>query len=444
MFIKSSFLTIFIIILLGTTTINAQSFDIYHKDILLKDYNYQNSQETSKSIYLMEDIKSVKITHNANELLDPIIQLNSSETLKISFDILGDEVHSYAYTFIHCDYQWNQSSIMQPDYLEGFFNNYINNYEYSFNTMTPYIYYTFTFPNEDIRFTKSGNYVLLIYNDDTKAPIITKRFMIYEDILNIDMNVKKATLAKDFNTKHEIDFSIYNYKQLNIIDPHHDLQIIIQKNDDWNDIITKCKPNFISNEVLDYDYQGQLSFLGGSEYHDFDIKSLRYYGKNIKSITENVLNKKTIHQVELYEDKIYDGLEYIFKYDLNGKYIISTTENKNKNTEADYSLVKFTLKSPSLLDGNIYIYGELTNWDFLPNAQMIYDEKNKEYHGSLLVKQGYYNYQYILKNDSKKKFINGNYHETRNQYSIYAYYSPQWLDYSRLVGVAKSTSNKLN
>ena len=42
------------------------------------------------------------------------------------------------------------------------------------------------------------------------------------------------------------------------------------------------------------------------------------------------------------------------------------------------------------------------------------------------------------------EFLDGNYQETRNQYSIYAYYAPNWSSYDRLIGVGKSTSNALN
>ena len=71
-------------------------------------------------------------------------------------------------------------------------------------------------------------------------------------MIDINLIVKKATLPKDLNKKHEIDFSIENYQKLNIIDPTNELKIIIQKNDDWNDIITNCKPSFISNKICKY------------------------------------------------------------------------------------------------------------------------------------------------------------------------------------------------
>ena len=432
-----------IILIILSYLVHSQSFDIYDNSIQLKDWNYNfNQNKYSNSFH--SSAKSVKLENTTNELLDPIIQLNSSETLSLSFDILDTESKSYAYTFIHCSSNWEYSDIIQSEYLSGFFDNYINEYEYSFNTLNPYVHYQFSFPNENINFTKSGNYILLVYDVEDNKPIITKRFMVHEKILNINMRVKKATLSKDLMEKQEIDFYIEGHQKLSITDPHNDLKIIIQQNDDWNNTIKNCKPNFIYNNKLEYDYQEEISFLGGSEYRDFDMKSLRYYGKNIRSIEQHNLQGFNVYSITLQNDKIEYSDEYEFKYDLNGKYVLSVSENRNKYTEGDYALVKFTLQSNQMNHNNIYIYGELTNWDITKEGKMNYNEKNQEYYAFLYLKQGYYNYQYVVKEKDEIIMLGGNYHETRNQYSIYAYYTPPWGNYDRLVGMSKSTSNALN
>ncbi|MBF25978.1 MAG: hypothetical protein CMP49_05650 [Flavobacteriales bacterium] len=424
---------------------HSQSFDIYDERIQLKNYNY-NFKQNKYSTSFNEYPKSVKLENAVNELLDPVIKLNSSEQLILSFDILEAESTSYAYTFIHCTANWEYSEINQFEYLNGFFNNYINEYQYSFNTLTPYVNYYLSFPNENISFKKSGNYILLVYDTENNLPIITKRFMVYEEILSISLNVKKATLAKDQSTKQEIDFNIEGHKKLNIIDPHNELYITIQKNDDWNNIINNVKPSFVSDYILEYDYQGEISFSGGNEYKDFDIKSLRYFGKNIQNIKQQVIQGLNIYVVNLQIDYIENTNEYKFQYDLNGKYVISLSERRNKNTEGDYALVKFILHSNKIENKDLYIHGELTNWDILKEAKMQYNDNENYYYGSLFLKQGYYNYNYVSTNLNGEdiEHIEGEYHETRNQYSIYTYYTPVWRNYDRLVGIAKSTSNSLN
>ncbi len=433
---KFIFLSCLSLFLINQT--RAQSFDIYNEFVFLKDFSY-NTKKSNSSINFA---KSVKIEHEVNELLDPIIELNSSEKLKLSFDILASESTTYAYTFIHCDSDWQYSDITQSEYLNGFFDNYINNFEYSFNTLTPYVNYNLVFPNEDVQFKKSGNYVILVYDTEKNTPVLSKRFMIHEDILNINMSIKIPSLPQDRDTKQEIDFYIKNFEKLNIIDPTQELKIIIQKNYDWNNIIDNCKPSFVNNKVLEFDYQGDLSFNGGNEFFDFDMKSLRYLGKNVYSIEQKMIQGHQIYCIDLFTDKIKNE-DYEFKYDLNGKYVLSVNETKDRNTEGDYALVKFTLINNEVTNQNIYVYGELTNWDILPEAEMKYDSQKKYYYCFLYLKQGYYNYQYVISDESKITYLNNNYSETRNQYSIYTYHTPSWGNYDRLVGISKNTSNAL-
>jgi len=440
---KYQYILLYSCILCNLNTLS-QSFDIYNEYIVLKDHNYNiNGLETST---FQSSAKSVKIENTANELLDPIIQLNSSETLKLSFDILENESNSYAYTFIHCNHNWEYSNIIQSDYLEGFFDHYVNDYEYSFNTLSNYVHYECRFPNKEVQFKKSGNYIILIYDTNQNIPIITKRFMIYENLLDITINVKIPTLVKDRTNKQEVNFQIKNHLQLNVTDPYNELKIIIQQNDDWNHTISNLKPSFINNNSLVYDHQGDILFFGGNEYRDFDIKSLRYLGKNIKKSEPQSIQGGSINYIELMEENTNHSENYEFKYDLNGKYILAVSESKNKNTEGDYALVKFTLLSDKNQNEDIYIYGELTNWNILNEAKMQYNDQEKYYYGFLYLKQGYYNYQYVTntKQIKNSNSIEGEYYETRNQYSIYTYYTPTWSDYDRLIGIAKSTSNSLN
>ena len=157
------------------------------------------------------------------------------------------------------------------------------------------------------------------------------------------------------------------------------------------------------------------------------------------------LQNQNIYHVSLIKDSPNLSEEYLFKYDLNGKYIISTSENKNKDTESEYVLVEFFLDSKKLNNKEIYIYGELTNWNILEKAKLNYNNKQECYYGFLFLKQGYYNYQYIITDENNTTYtLDENYHETRNEYSIYVYHTPIWSNYERLISITKSSSNSLN
>ena len=95
---------------------------------------------------------------------------------------------TYYYTFIHCDKDWKVSDIYPADYLEGFYENQVEDYEMSFNTTVNYIHYSaFLFQTRMSRFKFSGNYIVKGLSDSgyPDNPVLTKRFMISRESLRI-------------------------------------------------------------------------------------------------------------------------------------------------------------------------------------------------------------------------------------------------------------------
>src|SRR5690606_21962124 len=95
-----------------------------------------------------ENINTVLLYVENDQFAPPIIYLNDDAQLSLRFDDLSAEHKTYSYKFIHCDADWTPSILQQQEFLDGFTNNYIDNYQYSFNTLQSYITYTLNFPNE--------------------------------------------------------------------------------------------------------------------------------------------------------------------------------------------------------------------------------------------------------------------------------------------------------
>ena len=399
-----------------------------------------NSQILSE--YFAENIKTVLIQNTKNELLDPIINLNSNEQLLLSFDEIGTNLANYKYSFVHCNSKWEKSDLIESDYLDGFYENYIEEYFFSFNTNLNYTNYQCIFPNENINFLKSGFYFLIVKNEDTGEEIIKKKFVVYEDIVKIKARCKRATYAKDIESKQEIDFEVF-YSNLEIFNPSIELNILIQKNDEWLSTKNTIKPTQINSQSIKFDYDEELSFNGGNEFREFNTSNLNFFSKNI----DTIYFKNNQYLVELNTDKKNSNRPYFEQFDLNGKFIIEKDNSFSPKNESEYVNVKFSLKKTNQnINEKIFIFGQLTNWLIDPNFLLKYNEKSKNFEAELLLKQGYYNYQYVtMKNNlPSTKEVEGNFYETNNEYSIYVFHKNPWSRYERLVGVEKITSNSLN
>ena len=210
------------------------------------------------------NIHTAILHKDGSELNPPIILLNSNEKLFLTFDDFNDEVGEYYYEIIHCTHNWSETGLSTSEFLHGFPNNYISDFENSFNTRLSYINYNLTFPDEHYRFMKSGNYLLKVYEgNDKNNLVITKRFMVYENAVDILAQVKRPDDVQHMDYKQEVDFKI-NHTGFDIDNVFNNLHVSITQNNRWDNAITDLKPKFIRDNVLDYDYSDGNLFEGGN------------------------------------------------------------------------------------------------------------------------------------------------------------------------------------
>lgn len=404
------------------------------------DYFKNNYLRFDNFIY-NDSIKTFHIHTQEWEFSSPIIELNSEQKLVFSFDELDSDVKQYEYTLVHCDYKWDKSPLEPNEYLESFTNDRITSYEYSRNTIQRYVHYTSTFPNENLKPTKSGNYLLIIYpQDNPDKAIISWRVLITEQKANIAAKVKQATNIDDRTTRHEIDFSIFAN---NIDNPFENIKVQLLQNFRWDYTIQNLKPKFIQGNELIFDYNDINTFSADNEYRFFDTRTLRYRAENIESIVfENKQN-----QVLLKTDERKTFKVYLNNKDINGRFFIKNQDGNDGNVDGDYAWINFRLPYASpMINGGIYVFGDLTNNSYTSTSKMNYNYEKKQYELKLFLKQGYYNYAYSFLESGKKSgdlsFIEGSHFETDNEYTILVYYkSSSDLHYSLIATKAINTTN---
>jgi hypothetical protein len=389
-------------------------------------------------------IKTVQLFKEGWNLSYPIIKLKSSEKLVLNFDLIDDHAETYYYTIIHCDKDWNKSDIFPNDYLDGTIENPVEDYTNSFNTTVSYIHYKLTIPNDRVSISLSGNYILKIYPaDKPDEPVITERFIVTEDAASITVTAHRPQMTKDNNTHQQVDFTL-NYGSLSITDPFRNVYAFILQNGRWDNAKRNLKPDFYGNNELRYNSLSDKNiFQGGNEFRYFDIKSIRYQTEYVKKIDFAT----PYYNVYLYPSENREFKPYFYWQDFNGKYYIAFQEGKKPDTESDYVNVYFSLPSDQPVPGgNMYVSGGLNQWAFDKNNLMSYNREKKQYECTMLLKQGWYNYEYVfLKNGSANgtaSLFEGSHYETENDYIVLIYYRNPRDRYDRVIATA--TANTLN
>lgn len=398
------------------------------------DYYTSNYIRNNDHIYL-DHIKTVLIHLEGDQLSPPIIRLHSGNRLQVSFDDLESGVKDYRYTIVHCDANWLESDLFQNEYITGFMEDNIDDYKFSFNTIQSFTHYKLFIPSRDLMFSLSGNYILKVYISDESDIALTMRFMVIDPKVTIEGRVKRASDISDRNYRQEIDFVI-NTSAYPIVEPYRNLNVMILQNNRWDNAITNLKPKLIIGDDLDYNYDKENIFDAGNEFRNFDIKSQQYRSPRIQSFGyENQQN-----HVFLWDDKNRSHKTYTFDEDINGKRLISCEDARDIAIECDYTWVHFFLPySTPIADGNLYIMGAFTHWQFTKEGLMNYNAEKSGYEASLYLKEGYYNYLIIyLENGSEHgtmSKIEGNHFDTENDYLILVYYRKSGLMYDELIGV---------
>jgi len=372
----------------------------------------------------------------------PIINLGSSETLKLSFDMLDPQNEFLNYSLVHCDRNWMLSDLQPMDYVSGNTMGEITDYKFSTNTYQTYTHYSLNFPSDDMAITKSGNYIIKVYrNFDEEDVLLTRRFMVVDPQTKITTTVKSATIPEFRFTHQEIDFSV-NYMGFDIPNPFLDVHVTILQNNSWNNAITNLKPQFVNNNELSFNYENENIIPGTNEFRFFDIRSLRFFSNNvIKKYIDTVQN--VVLRPE--ESKAY--LNYVRWIDYNGKRDIFNSDGMNLVEDGDYALVHFNFKSNDLNDmGEVFVYGELSDWQIKDKFKMTYSPELKMYTCSVLLKQSYYNYHFVLRDKDGKidyTFTEGNHQETENDYTVLVYHKNVFYGYDEIIGLATRNSNTL-
>lgn len=381
-------------------------------------------------------IRTIQVHQEGDALSMPLIHLGTPERLAFSFDDLGPDLKRYKFTIQQCNFDWTLNERMDPsDFIAGWREENIDRFEYSYNTTVKYIHFSAVFPTENMSPKVSGNYLLIVYEEEPYRVIFTRRFLVAETTsLTLSGRVVQSSLPGVQQLSQQVDFLV-NLNGFQVNDVTREIRTIVQQNGRSDNEIIILKPRFSRSGELDYRYDENITFAGGNQFRNFDIKSLLYQSEYISKIQFD-----TVTQVYLLNDLPRTYKQYTFDPDLNGRFFIKNEEHaENSAIEADYALVHFFLPYPaSIPNGDFFILGDLTQMQLNGTSVMRYNLSRRGYEADLLLKQGYYNYLYVFREKGRLRgdetLIEGSHWETENEYSIRIYYTETGSLYSRLIG----------
>jgi hypothetical protein len=389
-------------------------------------------QETNPPNY----IKTIIFKGSQQESQLPILRLG--EPLRLEFDALNGKEEDFYYVIEHFNFDWTPSPLVKSEYLRGFDNQRIFNYQNSFNTYQIYSHYSLKIPNQQTKgIVISGNYIISIWNDNDEM-VFSRKFMVYEDVVNVGVNIKRSRDVKFINEKQSVDIIIAN-NSFNFNNPMETVKTLIIQNNNLNTAISDLKPQYILGNELTYKYISESSFWAGNEYRYFETKDVRAANIGIQFI-----DLQEIYHSYLFANGTRANEPYTYNPDINGNFVITALDSDNVSIEADYTVNHFKLYYPFLKEGErLYVYGNYNNYALQSENELVYNPESSVYESAFRMKQGFYNYKYVVveKNGALNEgAVSGNFWQTENNYKVLVYYKDLGARYDRLIGVGEGSS----
>lgn len=389
--------------------------------------NAQNGQQIPPPGY----IKSIYFNKGAEALM-PFFKLGERFNLYFD-DLIGDE-SDYYYTIEHYDKNWKLSNINKNEYIRGMDDLRIEVFRNSMNTLQPFSHYRVSFPNQRTSILISGNYMINILNVDREV-VFSRRFIVYEEQINIAMQAKRVRDLKDNDKKQRIELS-YDYGSQNYINPRENFTVSIFQNGRWDNAISGIKPQFMLGTKFNYEYE-ETHFWGGNEYWFYDNSDIR----QVNNMVAKIASDAGIFNIYLFP---YEPREfYTFYEDVNGSFMPRNKVRENNALESDYAWVYFSLKHERIPNASVYVVGMFNNYFLTEENKLEFNTQTNQYETAALLKQGFTNYRFVGVQDGKINdalAIDGNFFETENNYRSVLYYRGNVDRYDRIIGYGETHS----
>ena len=397
--------------------------------------------DTSQGI-LDPAFRTLKVELEGYPFSSPVITLGDPMSrLTVSFDELTEERRFMRYELIHCDALWEPEGLVASEFLDGFNEGIVEDYAYSRATLVHYVHYTITIPNSDVRITETGNYLLRVYDEsDPDVTLLQARFGVADFSAGVYAGVSSLTDIDANGSHQQVEFTVDLAHVRGGDDPFNDLKIVVSQNGRPDSEVVLTAPQRLMGDRVIYEHLRPLIFPAGNEYRRFETVSTNYPGMGV----ENIAFAEPIYNMWLYVDTPRAGTPYSYDSTQHGRFFVRESSSDRSDTEADYVMTHFALEMPELHGADIFIEGDLTQRRFDPLSRMVYNRSTGRYEQSLLLKQGAYNYRYLavpsgsLRGETAP--VEGDFHQTTNEYTIKVYHRPRGGRFDRLIGVGSLMS----
>lgn len=374
-----------------------------------------------------KDIQSVQLHPKNAPNQAPIITLDTSQKLVLSFDYLGTQSRQFRVEISHRSQSWEQSSITPSTYLDSFSYSHIQHAKASFANNPSYRHVEFSLPNNELRPAVSGNYLLNIYDDNSGKLLFRMPFFVTENKGQISTRIDRLFAKRADGRPVDQPSGTYRYPEF-VEYPQFDLSMSFAQNQFWGRMRKADFLDTISPSELNGRMQTDNSFTGNYEFKTLNLQNFEADGQQIVEY----FSGQTPPEIILRRDIQRFGVT-------PSPFPLSKLGMPSNSRNSKYARVQFSLETDSSVspDTDIFILGDFNNWIVNDFHKMEYDTKEKLWKGNALIKQGKYAYKYVTVNNNSINdlALDQLFVSSAQEYFTFIYYKDPDKNFDRLLKV---------
>jgi len=391
----------------------------------------------AKHRIIAPNVKSLQVVVNQDWQSMPVMTLGSNDVLYVSFDELSHNYQRFTAHLEPCNPDWTPTEgLFESDWLEGFNDLPIEDYENSLNTTVLYTHYRMEIPNEQCRLKMSGNYRLHVLDEEGEEALVAE-FRVMEPLMNVGLGISTNTDIDNRRSHQQVAMTV-NCNTLRITNLDEQIQTFVLQNWREDNMKENVRPNYITPGRLQWEHNRHLIFEAGNEYHKYETLDPSHPTMGLDNILWNEEEKRYHAHPFVCEPQ----RNYTYDEDADGAFFIRNSENYEIDRTCDYINVHYVLKALRQYENTRIIVDGHWTTEAPENYVATYDEEQGAYHATVLQKQGYYNYQFLMLDPdglTHRMPEEGSFYQTENRYQALVYYKGIGQRTWRLVGFQQVT-----
>jgi len=378
-----------------------------------------------------EDIRTVQLYRGENERNLPITSLQSPEPLTLEFDLMEQQGRPLSVYFVHANREWKRD-LSPSQTLESYHDDRLVDYRGSQGTEVPYVHYEYRFPNDDIRFRVSGNYILRVTEQGRRDSVLFERpFFISDETGDLQLGAE-ALMVPGQRQRSLRPIARYNPPAALRGDPFG-YTVCFVRNGRLPDTRCQGRPLLAQQPRLEFELDRDEAFAPITADYTVDLGDLRT-GAKIERTNRTVSPLEVLLEPDYAQ---FSGRD--LDAALNGQIVVKAAVDGRATPAltAEYVETTFAFVPPreQPLAGRVVVAGSFSGMNPAQGTRMEWRPLRGRYEGEILLKQGLYQYFYHTPDARLRDAVRQSQARIQSIYTSFVYYEDPSVGTDRLLRV---------